>query len=420
MSEGKITIHSGAYGETAFDRAKLISWWSQDVVSAGKILVVGAGATGNETLKNLALLGVGKIFICDMDTVSISNLSRTVLFGMDDVGKYKAKVAAERVRRMSNHPDCKVDYFTGDIVGKLGHGVFRRFDIVLGCLDNMLTRVNVNRRCCLFQKPYMDAGISDLGLSLNVHRFPESSCLECGMDLKDVARERMIRYSCDVFKRRFVQKGHAATVLVSAAIVSAIQVQEAVKALHQLNGIELEVPIQYGRKYYYHGMNHLFEQLRVPPREDCPAHFSFGEVTETGLSAGMTLGQALGELRGLLGYDCVIDTYPDSAFVTKAKCIHCHREIIVNKPMADIYSDELYCPDCARDDANGYTPEYTALDLFSEGMEARDLLDYTLERIGIPPLHILTVREKGNDANVRYVELTGDLGRVLPNTYGDT
>ena len=151
----KITIFNSEYGETAYDRAKLISWWSQEVVSSSKILVVGAGAIGNETLKNLALLGVGKMFICDMDTISVSNLSRTVLFKINDVGKYKAEVASNRVLEMSNNPECKVDYFVGDIVNKLGHGVFRRFDIVLGCLDNMLTRKDVNRRCCLFQKPYM-------------------------------------------------------------------------------------------------------------------------------------------------------------------------------------------------------------------------------------------------------------------------
>ncbi len=418
MSDMKITLQSSEYGETAFDRAKLISWWTQDVVSSGKILVVGAGAIGNETLKNLALLGVGKMFICDMDTISISNLSRTVLFGMEDVGKYKAEIAAERVLHMSNHPDCKVDYFVGDIVNKLGHGVFRRFDIVLGCLDNMLTRSNVNRRCCLFQKPYMDAGISGLGLSLNVHHYPESSCLECGMDAKDIARERMIRYSCDVFKKRAIQEGHAATVLISTAIVSALQVQEAIKALHQLNGIQLEIPIQYGWKYYYQGMNHLFETVRIPVKEDCPAHFSYDEVIEAQLSSSNTLRQALEHLSGMLGYDCVIDTYPDSAFVTKAKCISCHKEIVVNKPMADIYSDELYCDGCAKTDAGGYTPEYQAIDVFSADMPEQYLLDYSLEALGIPPLHVLTVREKGNDGNVKFVELTADVNRVLPNTFG--
>jgi len=418
MTNTKITLHSSEYGETAFDRAKLISWWSQEVVSASRILVVGAGAIGNETLKNLALLGVGKMFICDMDTVSVSNLSRTVLFGIDDVGKNKAEVAAERVLLMSNNPECKVDYFVGDIINKLGHGVFRRFDIVLGCLDNMLTRTNVNRRSCLFKKPYIDAGISGLGLSLNVHHYPESSCLECGMDSKDVERERMIRYSCDVFKKRVVQEGHAATVLISTAIVSALQVQEAVKALHQLSGIELEVPIQYGKKYYYQGMNHLFEQMRVLAKDDCAAHFSYNEVIETQLASITTLGDALETLSNLFGYKCIIDTYPDSAFISKAKCISCHKEIAINKPMSEIYSDELFCIDCTQSDASGYTPEYTAIDVFSSEIGDDFLLDYTLEQLGIPPLHILTVREQGNEDNVKYVELTGDLTRVLPNTFG--
>lgn len=418
MSSSKITLLSGQYGETAFDRAKLISWWSQEVVSEGKILVVGAGATGNETLKNLALMGVGKIFICDMDTVSVSNLSRTVLFGIDDVGKHKAEIAAERIRHMSNNPNCKVDYFVGDIVNKLGHGVFRRFDIVLGCLDNMLTRSNVNRRCCLFQKPYMDAGISNLALSLNVHNYPFSSCLECDIDSKDIAKERMIRYSCDVFKKRAVQEGHAATVLISAAVVSALQVQEAIKALHQLNGIELEVPIQYGKKYYYQGMNHMFEQMRVQAKEDCTSHYSIDEVIETPLSATEKLGDVLSKLSSTFGYECVIDTFPDSAFVTSAKCINCHKDISVNKPMSEIYSDELYCSDCSKSDASGYTPDYTAINMFHNELEDKHLLDYTLLQLGIPLLHVLAVREKNNSSNVKYAELTADLNKVLPNTFG--
>lgn len=418
MSELKVNFKNSGYGETAFDRAKLIPWWSQDVVGSSSILVVGAGAIGNETLKNIALLGVGKIFICDMDTISVSNLSRTVLFSQGDVGKYKAKVAAERVKEMSNNPECKVDYFVGDIVNKLGHGVFRRFDVVLGCLDNMLTRKNTNRRCCLFQKPYLDAGISQLGLSLNVHHYPKSSCLECGMDSSDIARERKIRYSCDVFKKRAIANKHVATVLISTAIASALQVQEAIKALHQLNGIELEAPIQYGKKYYYQGANHLFEQMRVPFKNECSAHFSMDDVIETELSSEDLLGDVLDKLKEMFGYECYIDTFPDSAFVTKALCIKCKAEITMNRPMSDIFSDELYCENCTKEDDDGYTTDYSSIDLFSKDMEEQYLMDYSLEQIGIPPLHILTVREKGNDENVKYVELTKDLNRVLPNTFG--
>ena len=415
MSTPKITFNNPQYGETAFDRAKLIPWWSQDVVSSSKVLVIGAGAIGNETLKNLALLGVGEIFICDMDIISVSNLSRTVLFGIDDVGKYKAEVAATRVKQMSNNPECKVDYFIGDIVNQLGHGVFRRFDIVLGCLDNMMTRANVNRRCCLFSKPYMDAGISGLGLSLNVHHYPQSSCLECGMDSKDIARERMVRYSCDVFKKRASSQGHVATVLISTAIVSALQVQEAIKALHQLNGIDLEVPIQYGMKYYYQGMNHMFEKMRVSSKEECASHFAIDNAIEANLSANDKLDHVLSHLSKLFGYECVVDTYPDSAFVTRAKCISCHSEIVVNKAMSDIYSDELYCNDCVKSDDEGYTPEYTAIDVFHKDLEDRSVLEYSLSELGISPLHIITVRAKHDNSIVKYVELTSDLIHIMPS-----
>jgi len=67
-------------GEDRFSRFKLIQWWDQEKISGAKILVIGAGALGNEIIKNLSLLGVGHIFIADMDSIENSNLSRSILF----------------------------------------------------------------------------------------------------------------------------------------------------------------------------------------------------------------------------------------------------------------------------------------------------------------------------------------------------
>lgn len=362
-----------------------------------------------------------------MDTISISNLSRTVLFGADDVGKEKASLAAERVKQMSNNKNCKVDYFVGDITTGLGHGVFRRFDIVLGCLDNMLTRVNVNRRCCLLQKPLLDAGIWELGLSLSVHHYPYSSCLQCGMDSKDIENERRIRFACDNFKKRDIHERHAPTTLVSTAIVGALQVQEAIKALHVLNkdklekdGKNLDISVQYGRKYYYQGMNHLFEQMAIPSRDTCDVHNSFEEVVESPLSASMRLSDALNSLKNLLGYECIIDTYPESWFVIKTKCVSCHQWIDTNKARGDLYQEDLYCEECSKNklDVSGYTPESDNIDVFGRDDMPTNLMNYTLKELGIPPLHIITVRAKCDDSIVKFVELTGDLSEVLPNTFG--
>src|SRR2546430_799494 len=89
-----------------FDRLRRIPWWDQDRLRKAKVLVLGAGALGNEILKNLALMGVGNLFIADIGNVETSNLSRSVLFRERDAGRPKAVVAAETVRDI--YPDINL------------------------------------------------------------------------------------------------------------------------------------------------------------------------------------------------------------------------------------------------------------------------------------------------------------------------
>ena len=75
-----------------FARFSQIGWWNQELLTRARVLVIGAGALGNEVVKNLALLGVGNLVIADMDTIELSNLSRSVLFRAEDEGKAQARV----------------------------------------------------------------------------------------------------------------------------------------------------------------------------------------------------------------------------------------------------------------------------------------------------------------------------------------
>src|SRR4051812_5845022 len=109
MDEPPLTFLDDAAGEPAlwiddddrYSRLRLIPWWRQERLAAARVLVVGAGALGNEVLKNLALLGVGTVHVIDLDEVEPSNLSRSVLFRAGDGGRAKAVVAAERVREIN-------------------------------------------------------------------------------------------------------------------------------------------------------------------------------------------------------------------------------------------------------------------------------------------------------------------------------
>ena len=90
-----------------------ISWWEREKVENARVMVVGAGALGNEVIKNLTLMGIGHIFIVDFDTIELANLSRSVLFRESDSGRKKAEVAAARAKELN--PNVHVQYFHGDI-----------------------------------------------------------------------------------------------------------------------------------------------------------------------------------------------------------------------------------------------------------------------------------------------------------------
>ena len=147
------------WGKEVFD---LLSWYKMDVVKNAKVMVVGAGALGNEVLKNLALFGVGNIIIVDFDTIEYSNLTRSVLFREADADKgfFKSEVAARKVKEIN--PNINVQYICGRLDSDVGLGVYRKMDVVIGCLDSRLARMQLNRLCMRANVPWVEGGIENL------------------------------------------------------------------------------------------------------------------------------------------------------------------------------------------------------------------------------------------------------------------
>src|SRR5438874_2670975 len=180
---------AAASTDDRFHRFKLIGWWDQKKLADAKVLVIGAGALGNEIIKNLALLGIGHILIADLDRIENSNLSRSVLYRAADNGQFKATVAARTAAEI--YPDLKVHAFNGNIVYDLGLGVFRWADVILAGLDNREARLAINRACWKLRKPWIDGAIEQIQgvarvFSPIVH--PEGPCYECTMSEMDWKR----------------------------------------------------------------------------------------------------------------------------------------------------------------------------------------------------------------------------------------
>ncbi|MEQ9067586.1 MAG: ThiF family adenylyltransferase, partial [Gimesia chilikensis] len=218
-----------------FSRFQLIGWWDQQKLSDSKALVIGAGAIGNELIKNLALLGVGHLFVADLDDIENSNLSRSVLYRAADCGHSKAEVAAERARTI--YPDMQTNFFHGNIVYDLGLGVYRWADVILGGLDNREARVAINQSAARVGKPWIDGAIERLEGVARVFNAATGPCYECTMNEVDWKMLES-RRSCALLTRDEMEQGKVPTTPTTSSVIAGIQVQEAVKMIHGLDSLE--------------------------------------------------------------------------------------------------------------------------------------------------------------------------------------
>src|SRR5260370_11958148 len=85
-----VTVGAQDVRQDRYSRLGLIPWWDQKKIRETKVLVIGAGALGNEILKNLGLLGFREILGMDLDRIQESNLSPTLPFRTANIPQFKA------------------------------------------------------------------------------------------------------------------------------------------------------------------------------------------------------------------------------------------------------------------------------------------------------------------------------------------
>lgn len=149
----------------------------QKKLKAAKVLVIGAGGLGCPVLQYLAAAGVGTIGICDFDLVSESNLQRQILFTIDDVGKPKAKVAAQKLKMLNKYVDFVVH---NEMLSKKNVlNLFEAYDIIVDGSDNFPTRFLVNDACVILKKPLVFGAIYKFEGQLSVFNYKNGPTYRC-------------------------------------------------------------------------------------------------------------------------------------------------------------------------------------------------------------------------------------------------
>lgn len=370
-----------------------ISWWDIESVAKATVMVVGAGALGNEVLKNLALLNVGRILIVDFDRIEYSNLSRSVLFREDDalLKQPKSFIAAQRIREMN--PNVKVMPINGDILLDVGLGIIRRMDVVIGCLDNRVARLYLNRHCFKLDKTWIDGALENMHGQLAVYR-RDVACYECQLSELENQFIRQ-RLSCPDVAMRNSNVGKIPTTPISASVIGALQAQEALKVIFRN-----EKHTMLGKRFEFEGMNNdfiLYESAHW--KEDCLSHSLIDEVVEgPDLTCKMTLSQLLLWLekrfpgqhpKVFLDYEIILGVVGKESQVEK--------ELIFPQPH---FSEEKARP---YQTSPGEDLIITDSVRYLDGQFPAQ--EMTLQELGIPYLQILTIE---TDDGLHFVELTGD------------
>jgi adenylyltransferase/sulfurtransferase len=144
----------------------------------GAVLVIGAGGLGVPVLQYLAAAGVGRIGIVDGDVIEASNLHRQPLYGVGDVGKSKAAVAAARLR--AAHPTTSLAVHAERATAGNLNDWLARYDVVVECSDNFATKFVVNDAAVSLGKPAVFASVYQYEGQLQVY-LPRADwpCVRC-------------------------------------------------------------------------------------------------------------------------------------------------------------------------------------------------------------------------------------------------
>jgi molybdopterin/thiamine biosynthesis adenylyltransferase len=198
-------------------------------LAAMRVAVVGAGAVGNEVVKNLALMGVGAIDVHDFDSVEIHNLTRSVFLREADVGTSKARAVAARAAEVD--PNVRLRAVEGDAWRTLTLAQVARLDVVVAAVDNLEARMRLSQLCLLAGTPLVNAGIDSRYASVEV--FPHASaaphaCFECHLPESAYARIAQ-RYSCGWLRRALQDERKVPTTAVTASVAGALAVESALR-----------------------------------------------------------------------------------------------------------------------------------------------------------------------------------------------
>lgn len=387
-----------------FSRERLAGY-DPAVLDRAVVLVVGAGALGQNLLISLALCGIRELRIVDNDLFEPHNRTRSPLYPtraeQTALGLEKARVAAAKLGPLMPASRPRVR-FAVTRIQELGLGAFHGVHAVASCVDNPRARAHLADATRLLAIPLIEGGFE--GPEITLSSFPAETtrtassapCWRCSHD--DLAGV----FSCRFTAENAEAHGVIPAIQPAAATLAGLQAETTIMALHgrdALGGHAFDLNLRTGRS--------RLTRLTTDPR--CAgAHRTLPrQRVQLRTRAEDTVADLLDELRDRLGEGAEIRLR--DPFVLTAPCHECRTTVDVWQP-SDRWASTPLCDDCG-----GTRPRSGATSPVAEVLPTLDRLASTeiqtasCATLGIAPMDILDITSDRAPAAVRVAGTTSDL-----------
>ena len=190
----------------------------QKRILSSKVLIVGAGGLGSPVAEFLSRAGVGSIGVVDDDKVSLSNLHRQSLYNTSDIGKFKVKIAKDKIKKIN--PNTKVTIYKIRLNNNNFKKIINDYDYIVDGSDNFTTKLLLNDYCLKFKKILVTGAISKFDGHIFTFNFKDKRvpCLRCFFQESNISDDLL---NCE-------SEGILGTV---AGIIGTIQANEVLKKI---------------------------------------------------------------------------------------------------------------------------------------------------------------------------------------------
>lgn len=151
----------------------------QQRLLSANVLIVGLGGLGSPAAMYLAASGVGRLTLCDDDSVELSNMQRQIVHRNPAIGLPKVASAEATLRDIN--PDVSYTAVSLRADAARLSELVADADVVLDCSDNFATRYAINHACLIHRKPLVSGAAIQFAGQISVFdfRLTDTPCYNC-------------------------------------------------------------------------------------------------------------------------------------------------------------------------------------------------------------------------------------------------